>query len=377
MPTDRSLTDPGPSPLWPLLATAGLFVTLWRMAPARDGAPGRAATAAPPPPGSRGKTGPASGAAADPAGAGAETPADIPARGWLAIGKRVVAGIGDDRVVAVAAGVTFYALLALFPAVAALVSLYGLFTDPSTIAKQLDGLSSVLPGGALQIIGDQVKAITSKPSGSLGLATALSLAISLWSANAGMKAVFDALNVVYKEKEARSFFRLNLVSLAFTVGAMVLLLLALGMVIVVPIVLNFFGLQDIGAQVIALARWPLLLVVIVLGLAVLYRYGPSRRDAQWRWVTPGSALAAVAWLVASAGFSFYVGKFGSYNATYGSLGAAIGFMTWIWISSIVVLVGGEVSAETEHQTGRDTTTGPERPEGQRGAAMADRAASGR
>ena len=197
------------------------------------------------------------------------------------------------------------------------------------------------------------------------------LVLSLWSANAGMKAVIDALNIVYDEEEKRSFVQLNLQSLAFTLGAIAFILLALAAIVVLPVVLDFVGLGSGIEWLLALARWPILLVVVVAGLAVLYRYGPSRDKAEWKWVTPGGLVAAVLWLVVSMLFSWYVANFGSYNETYGSLGAVIGFMTWIWISSIVVLVGAEINAEMEHQTARDTTVGPDRPMGQRGATMAD------
>ena len=189
-----------------------------------------------------------------------------------------------------------------------------------------------------------------------------------------MKALFDALNVVYDEKEKRGFFNLNAVSLLCTLGALVVILAALGAVVVVPVVLNLVGLGTVLEAVISLVRWPLLLVIIAVALAVLYRLGPSRRAPQWRWVSWGSGFAAVAWMIGSMLFSWYVAKFGTYNETYGSLGAAIGFMTWIWISTTTVLVGAEINAEMEHETARDTTDGGRKPLGTRGASMADKVA---
>ncbi len=301
----------------------------------------------------------------------AETPSQIPAKGWKDILWRVYGDLGTHRLLAVAAGVTFYALLAIFPAIAAFVSLYGLFADAGTISKQLGAMSGFMPGGAVDIIGEQVKRIASKPSGSLSFGLISGLAIALWSANAGMKAMFDALNVVYDETEKRSFIKLNAMSLAFTVGAIIILMLAIASVVVLPIVLNFVGLGSVAGSVLSLARWPLLLILILAGLAVLYRFGPSRDRAQWRWITWGSAIAAVAWIAASGLFSWYVSSFGNYNATYGSLGAAVGFMTWIWISSTIVLIGGEFNAEMELQTERDTTVGHPKPLGARGAKVAD------
>ncbi|HEY0354398.1 MAG TPA: YihY/virulence factor BrkB family protein, partial [Enterovirga sp.] len=217
----------------------------------------------------------------------------------------------------------------------------------------------------------QVKRITSKPGGTLGLAFFSGLAISLWSANAGMKAIFDALNVAYGESEKRNFIWLNLQSLAFTFGALVFLAIGVTVVVVVPVALNYLGLGSLGEWLIRIGRWPAMFVIILLALAVLYRYGPSRDLPRWRWVTPGSILAAAGWIIFSMLFSWYVGSFGSYNETYGSLGAAIGFLTWVWLSTTIVLVGAELNAEIEHQTKKDTTEGAPEPLGARGARMAD------
>ncbi len=300
----------------------------------------------------------------------AENPTDIPASGWKDILVRVYLEFIKDRVLAVAAGVTFYTLLALFPGIIALVTLYGLFADASVINDHLAQLHAVLPSGAVEIIGDQVKRIASKPSGTLGLTFFTGLVVSIWSANAAMKAMFDALNVVYEEEEKRSFIMLNLRSLTFTVGGLIFAIIALNAIVVVPLVFNFLGLGS-EAWLIAALRWPALLLVILGALSVLYRFGPSREHARWRWVGVGSLVAGLLWLVASLLFSWYVSNFGTYNETYGSLGAVIGFMTWIWISSTIILVGGEINAEMEHQTGRDTTTGKPLPLGARRARMAD------
>ncbi len=271
----------------------------------------------------------------------------------------------------VAAGVTYYALLAIFPAIAALVSLYGLFADPVSLQDHLNTLSGVLPSGALDIIREQVTRIASQGGGTLGFSFIIGLVLSLWSANAGMKAVFDALNIVYDEEEKRSFVKLNIMSLSFTLGAILFIILAVTGIIVLPILLDFIGLGRSLEWLLSLARWPVLLLIVVFGLSLVYRYGPSRDKAEWKWVTPGGIIAAVLWLAVSMLFSWYVANFGSYNETYGSLGAVIGFMTWIWISSIVVLLGAEINAEMEHQTAKDTTEGTHQPMGTRGAQMAD------
>ncbi|PVE25746.1 hypothetical protein DC522_02935 [Microvirga sp. KLBC 81] len=301
----------------------------------------------------------------------ADRPTEIPAKGWKDILWRTYEEFGKDRVTSVAAGVTYYALLAIFPAIAALVSIYGLFADPATIQDHLNAMSGVLPGGALEIISDQVKRISSQGGGALGFGFIFGLVLSLWSANAGMKAVFDALNIVNDEEEKRSFIRLNLVSLSFTLGAILFILFALGGIVVLPIILDFIGLGSGTEWLLAIIRWPVLLIGVTLGLSLIYRFGPSRDKAEWRWVTPGGLIAAVLWIAVSMLFSWYVSNFGSYNETYGSLGAVIGFMTWIWLSSIVVLLGAEINAEMEHQTVKDTTEGAQQPMGTRGAKMAD------
>ncbi|WP_342111547.1 YihY/virulence factor BrkB family protein [Methylobacterium sp. SI9] len=300
----------------------------------------------------------------------ASKPTEIPAKGWKDIALRTYRDVGENRIMLVSAGVTFFALLAIFPAIAALVSVYGLLADTSTINDQLTSLQGILPQGALDIVGEQIKALNEKGNATLGLSLIIGIALSVWSANGGMKHMFDALNLVYNEREKRNFVVLNLVSLAFTAGALLFLILALVSVVVLPVVFEFIGVGK-DAWWLALLRWPVLLLAVLCGLAVLYRYGPSRDAPRWRWVTGGSAIAAVLWLGGSLLFSWYVANFGSYNKTYGSLGAAIGFMTWIWISTTIVLLGAQVNAETEHQTAEDTTVGEPQPLGTRGAKMAD------
>jgi len=314
-------------------------------------------------------------ATADASGRTAESPWDIPTRGWVAVLKRTYSEFNNDRLMAVAAGVTFYALLAIFPAIGAFVSLYGLVADRATLAEHLDILASVMPSGGLDIIAEQLTRLTAQKNTALGLGFIAGLGVALWSANAGIKAMFDALNVAYDERETRSFFRLNAISLTFTAGAILFLLLGLGAMAIVPLVLGSFGLPGLSERLISIARWPVLFVMATFGLSILYRYGPSRADAKWRWITPGSVLAALFWLAASFAFSWYAANFASYNETYGTLGAAIGFMTWIWLSTAIVLLGAELNAEAEHQTARDSTTGPPRPLGTRGATMADTVAS--
>jgi membrane protein len=219
-------------------------------------------------------------------GRAADKPTEIPSKGWKDIVWRTYEEMNQDRILAVAAGVTYFGLLALFPAITALVSLYGLFADAATINDHLTAISGFLPGGALDVIGEQVKRITAQGGGTLGFAFIFGLALSLWSANAGMKAMFDALNVAYDEDEKRSFIALNLRSLAFTIGAILFILVAVGGIVVVPVVLKFVGLGKVAEWLLWLARWPALLAAIVVALAVLYRYGPSRDEVEWKWLHP-------------------------------------------------------------------------------------------
>jgi membrane protein len=301
----------------------------------------------------------------------AKNPTEIPARGWKDILWRTYSQIGEDRLLAVGAGAVFYLLLSMFPAITAFVSSYGLFADTETIGRSLTTLSRIIPQGALEIVQEQVTRLTATSNTALGFGFFFGLVLALWSANAGMKAIIDALNVVYDEREKRSFIKLNLVSLAFTLGALAVLGLALASVVILPLFMSWLGFETMTGRLMAILRWPILMIVLLVALALLYRFAPSREIAKWRWLSVGSVFAALAWLGGSLLFSWYLSNFADYDATYGSLGAAIGLMMWLWLSVIVILVGAELNAEIEHQTARDTTTGSEKPLGSRGAVMAD------
>jgi membrane protein len=301
----------------------------------------------------------------------AEWPSEIPALGWKDIAWRLYAALNEDRVLLVAAGVTFYLLLALFPALAAFVSVYGIVLDPQTIADQIAYLGSMMPPAALEIIQGQLQSLAQQDTDALGIGFLVGLGIAIWGANSGIKALFDAMNIAYGETEKRGFIKLNLISLAFTLAAIVVAILLLLTVGVVPAVLAFLNIGSLAEVLIDYGRWPLMLVVITFGISVLYRFGPSREDAKWRWLTWGSGLAAIVWVAASWGFSWYLQNFADYNATYGSLGAVIGLLVWTWISMIVIIMGAEINAEMEHQTARDSTTGRPEPLGSRGAHVAD------
>ena len=301
----------------------------------------------------------------------AVSPFEIPLSGWKDIAWRTYEEIGNDRLLAVAAGVVFYGLLALFPAITALVSSYALFAEAATIGKHLAFAAALMPAGAFGIVEEQIARITQTGGGGLSVAFIVGLLVAIWSANAGMKAMIDALNVVYDEEEKRSFVRLNLISLAMTLALLSFLLVAVGAVIVLPLVFAWLGMEGSAEWALALLRWPAIMLVISVGLAMLYRFGPSRQDAQWRWLSVGAVVATLLWVAGSALFSWYLSNFANYNETYGTLGAGIGLMMWLWLTSIAILVGAEINAEIEHQTAQDTTTGAKKPLGARGAAMAD------
>lgn len=312
------------------------------------------------------------GAAMQPGrGRRAKSPFDIPWAGWKDIFWRTYQRTDEDRLLATAGGVVFFGLLAIFPAVTALVSSYGLFADPATISANLHTLATMLPEGSFQIVEEQVARVVSNGSTTLGLTFIFGLLLAIWSANAGVKAIFDALNVAYEEREKRSFIRLNMVSLAFTIGGIVALLLMVGAVVAFPLALNHLGMAPESKLVVALARWPLLFLILLVALAILYRFAPSRDAPRWQWLSLGALTAAILWIAGSALLSWYLSEFANYNATYGSLGAAIGLMTWMWMSAIVIMFGAELNSEIERQTLRDTTTGRERPLGSREAVSAD------
>jgi membrane protein len=301
----------------------------------------------------------------------ARAPLQIPWRGWKDIFVRTYYEILADRLLALAAGIAFYSLVALFPAIAAGVSVYALFANAATISKHLSIAADIVPAGTLDLLAEEISRIAAKSDGKLTFGLLLGLGIALWSANAGMKAIFDALNIIYDEEEKRGFIWLNVVSLFFTICAIAGAGLAVALVVVFPLITAVFGLTSLDAPIVAYLRWPLMFVLIILGLAVLYRYGPSRRLPKWRWISVGSVFAALTWLAVSSLFSWYLGNFDNYNATYGALGAVVGLMMWMWLSTIVALVGAELNSEIEHQTARDSTVGPDKPLGTRGAVMAD------
>jgi len=275
------------------------------------------------------------------------TPLQIGPRGWRQILVRAFKAFNIDHIPAVAAGVTFFVLLALFPAIGAFVSLYGLFGNVGAAERQLSQLNGVLPDGAISVIGDQIARLVAISHGKLGLTFAIGLLVSIWSANAGVKALIAGLNVAYERREARGFIALNLLSLGFTFGAIIFTVCSATAMAAAPAMLTRLGLD--GLESLTGLRWPILLIVTLALVSILYRFAPCRGQVRWRWITPGGLAAAIAWMAMSLAFSWYVGNFGHYNRTYGSLGAVVGFMTWIWLSVVVVLFGAELNSEIEKQ----------------------------
>lgn len=269
-------------------------------------------------------------------------------RWWRSVLLDTYEATSKDRLLAVAAGVVFYALLAMVPAITAFVSFYGLFAHPGTVQDHLSLLADVMPAGSIAILQEQITRLAAQPSG-LSIGFVAGLLIALWSANAGVKAMIDALNVIEGREEGRSFVRLNMMSLALTLSAIAFLLISVGAVVAFPLVMSTFGLKPFTGVAPWLLRWPVLFAAMLIILMVFYRFGPNRAGPRRAWLTPGVVLAALAWLAGSAALSFYLSNFADYNATYGSLGAAIGLMMWMWLSTISVLIGAQLDTVIEER----------------------------
>jgi membrane protein len=300
----------------------------------------------------------------------AQFPWQIPPRGWKDIAWRTFHEYGRTRLPALAGGVTFYLLLATFPAIAAFVSLYGLFSSVDLAEQQFLHLARVFPSDAINLIGDQMVRIAAQRHGALGAAFGVSAAVSIWSANAGMRALFDAVNIAYNEHENRTYLHLTAITYTATAIAMVFIVTTTGVALAVPEALHDLGFHNIAPWW-DLLRWLGILSMATVAFTLVYRFGPNRRPARWPWLIGGGLFAAVAWMAGSLGFTGYLNTFTHLGVTYGSLGAMIGFMLWMWFSVMIVLLGAELNSEIEHQTACDTTVGAMRPMGERGAAVAD------
>lgn len=304
----------------------------------------------------------------------ANSPVAIPPLGWRDVAMRVVHEVMADRAMLIAAGVTYYMLVALVPALTLVVSLYGLFNDPADVPHQVNLFAGILPQGGLDILNDQLTRLAATGRPTLGVALVISVAIALWSANAGVQSLFDAMNIAYEEEEKRNFFVRTLLGFGFTLALAIAGIIFIGIVLIIPVVMQFLYLPSGLDWLVKILSYLLMLVLLIAGVGALYRWGPSRREAKWRWVVPGAIFSAVGIAIVSVVFSWYAANFSNYNATYGSLGALIGFLTWMWLSTTVVIAGAELNSELEHQTVRDSTIGRAKPLGLRGAFMADHVA---
>lgn len=302
----------------------------------------------------------------------AETPTEIPALGWKDIAFRVKDEIAADRVGLIAAGVAFYGLLALFPAITALIAISGLLVEPSQIVDQLESLSGLMPEEVITIVTTQATAVAGSREGGLGLAAIAGVLIALYSASKGMASLMEGINVAYDEEEGRSFVRLKLVTFALTLFLMIGLLIALMATLGLPAVLAVLDFGALFEFLMTAGLWIGLFCLTVFGLSVLYRYAPSRDEPEWKWASPGAVVSCIIWVAASAGFAFYVANFGSYNESFGTLAGVIVLLMWFWISAFIILLGAELNAEMEAQTRADTTKGADEPIGSRDAVKADR-----
>lgn len=312
----------------------------------------------------------------DPYGRDATRPYHIPLKGWWQVVQRVWTEAARDNLTVVAAGCAFYALFAIFPALSALISLYGLTTDPATVENQFSMLSSVLPTEAYNIVIQQIRNLAASSNRALGWSFGLSIGLALWSVMSLTQAIFAALNIAYEEEERRSFVRFYLSAFLFALAGIIGGAVMLLAIVYVPILFAYAGYLERYERLVAIARWPLMALLVLFLLAALYRYGPCRRRSKWSWVSVGSLFATTLWLLASVGFSFYVAHFAQYDKIYGSLGAVIVLLFWLYLTFYIVLLGAEINAELELQTAQDTTRGKARPTGKRGAFVADHVAGG-
>lgn len=301
----------------------------------------------------------------------AEVPHEIPKSGWRDILWRTWEEMGKDHISIIAAGVAFYAMLAIFPGLTALVSIYGLGSDPAEVTRQIEAVADVLPDEARTIITDQLASIASQPRSTLGFGLLFSVSFALWSASAGVRTLMDALNLTYDETERRGYLAYYGTALLLTLGAIVMFIVAAFLVAALPAIIRLAGLPSRVETTLGFLRWPLAALAVVFALSVLYRFGPSRERARWQWVSWGAIVATGLWLAGSLLFSWYVSSFGSYNETYGALGAVVVLLMWLYISAYAILFGAELNAEMEHQTARDTTVRRGAPMGEREAYVAD------
>lgn len=301
----------------------------------------------------------------------AKSPRELKWEDWKQIAFRIKDAITNDHLSIISAGVAFYVMLSIFPLLLAIVSIYGLFADPATVASQVESMAEVMPKDVASIIGTQLHDIVQSSSRALGLSAFISILFAIISAAKGMKALMEGFNVAYKEAETRGMIRLQFHAMLLTLGAALTVIVAISMIAILPAVLSFIGLATYAERLMLIGRWPVLAIVFVMGLAFIHRFAADRKRARWQWVSIGSVVSTLMILIASVGFAYFADNFGNYNETYGSISSAIVFLLWLFFISFALLLGAELNAEVEHQTTADTTVGKEMPMGQRGATVAD------
>tara|TARA_R110000868_G_scaffold61059_3_gene185699 strand:+ start:6262 stop:7260 length:999 start_codon:yes stop_codon:yes gene_type:complete len=310
----------------------------------------------------------------DGSGRFAKSPVKIGLKGWRQIAWRVWKANGADNLSVNAAGVAFYNMLAIFPAFTAFVMIYGLIADASDVQVYFVSLQNLIPNDAWILLNDQLTDLAAQNDSRLGWGLLLSFVLAIWSSGAGVRALMSTLNVVYREHETRSLPVFLGTAVCLTVGGLSVALLSLLFIVGTPLALELFLLRESVEIVLDVLVWFVLSGIMMTGLAILFRYGPDRRDAKLRWISVGSVAATFVWVFASIGFSFFVRNFGNYQETYGAAGAVIVLLMWFWVTAYIVLFGAELNAQMELQTRRDTTEGPSRPMGERGAWVADHVA---
>ena len=301
----------------------------------------------------------------------AEKPTQIPWRGWKQIVKRAWAEHKADNMPIIGGGVAFFGFLAIFPGLIALISIYGLVASPETVTQQIEDISTQLPDEAAQLIGEQLTSIAANSGRALTVGLVVSILAALWTASGGVGNLVTAVNIAYDEVETRNFLKLRGLSLGLTLGAVAFVIVAFGLLAVVPVVLDALPLGIVGTILAHVVRWTLLLAMFAGSLAVVYRAAPDRDAPRFRWVSLGAVVATVLWALVSVGFSLYVDNFGSYDKTYGTIAGVIVLMLWLYLTCYLVLLGAEINSEAEHQTAQDTTKGEPEPMGSRDATMAD------
>jgi len=316
----------------------------------------------------RGRAGPGKDGGA---GREADDPREISPRGWKDVLWRAWGQVSDQNLFLIAGGVTYAVLLALFPGLAALVSVYGLVFDAGQIERQVAALSGILPAQTQDLLIQELHSLVQASHGTLGLAAIVGFLLALWSTSRGMSGLITAVNIAYQEKEHRGFFKFNLITFGLTLGLLVGGIMVIALVAVLPAAVHLLAVGPATKWLLLIVQWPLLIILVMLGLAVLYRFAPDRDKPQWRWVSPGAISAAILWIVGSVGFTFYVANFNSYNRTYGSLGGVVILLTWLYLSALMLLFGAVINAQSERQTRKDSTEGPPQVMGRRDAHAAD------